>query len=67
MIDQVDPFDEILTHRESVGLHMALDKLERYISKGRLHEAQGVRSAVWIMWQALTVEAGTIDTGWGEL
>ena len=67
MIDSIDPFEFTLTPRESLGLHMALDKLERYIAKGRLGEAQGARSVVWIMWQALTTETGPIDTGWGEL
>jgi len=65
-LDHVDAFDPRLTHEESVGIHMCLDKIERYIAKGRLMEAQGARSMVLIMWQALTKEP-LIDTGWGEL
>lgn len=63
---QVNPFAPHLTPAESVGFAMAMDKIERYIAKGRIHEAQGMRSAVMIMWQAL-LEEPLIDTGWGEI
>lgn len=49
-----------------MGLALAKDKVERYIAKGRPHEAQGARSAIVIMYQALRGDA-EIDTGWGEL
>jgi len=64
--ETVDPFAPHLTHSESVGFAMAMDKIERYIAKGRVQEAHGMRSAVMIMWQAL-LEEPLIDTGWGEL
>jgi hypothetical protein len=62
----VDPFAEHLTPAESVALHMCMDKVQRYIAKGRVKEAHGARSMVLIMWQALMLEPA-IDTGWGEL
>ena len=64
--DQVNPFAHHLTHSESVGFAMCMDKIERYVAKGRINEAKGMRSAVMIMWQAL-LEEPLIDTGWGEL
>ena len=62
----VDAFAHHLTHAESVAMHMCMDKIERYIAKGRVREADGARSMVLIFWQALAMEP-VIDTGWGEL
>jgi len=70
MIDplaHVDPRAEHLTHTESVGLYLMLDKIQRYIAKGRVREADGARSMVAILWQALGQQDQMIDTGWGEL
>jgi hypothetical protein len=65
-LSHIDPFSDALTATEAVGLHLCLSKIEHYISKGRIKEAQGAKSMVSIMWQALNREPN-IDTGWGEL
>lgn len=65
-LELIDPFAHHLTHAESVGLAMLRDKHERYVAKGRTREAQGMKSAILIMWQALLMEP-LIDTGWGEI
>ena len=62
----VDIHHPELLPAERVGLALAKDKYERYISKGRIQEAYGCASAVKIMYQAL-VKVRDIDTGWGEL
>ena len=65
-MEDIDPFAPHLTHAESVGLHFLKDKLERYIAKGLTREANTMRWAIYIMWQALLQEP-SIDTGWGEI
>lgn len=65
-LDDVDIHNPELLPRERVGLALAKDKYERYISKGRVQEAYGCASAILIMYQAL-LERPAIDTGWGEL
>ena len=65
-LDHINPFAAHLTHAEAVGLHLCMDKVQRYIAKGRVQEAHGARSMVLIMWQALELDP-VIDTGWGEL
>jgi hypothetical protein len=65
-IDDVDIHHPGLDSQARIGLALAKDKVERYIAKGRPLEAQGARSAVLIMYQAL-LGVNDIDTGWGEL
>jgi len=49
-----------------VGLALAKDKYERYISKGWVERAEGCKSAILIMYQS-AIGINDIDTGWGEL
>ena len=56
---------ELLPHMR-VGFALAKDKYERYISKGKVKEAQGCKSAILIFYQA-SIGINDIDTGWGEL
>ena len=65
-LDVIDPYDPSLLKREAIALCMVRDKYERYIAKGRYHEAQGCKVALRIMWQAF-MEYKDIDTGLGEL
>lgn len=65
-LEHIDPFAVHLTNEETVALSLMVDKVQRYIAKGRLREADGARSMVLILWQALAREPA-IDTGWGEL
>lgn len=65
-LDHVDPFALHLSNEETVALSLMIDKIQRYIAKGRVQEAHGARSMVLILWQALAREPA-IDTGWGEL
>jgi hypothetical protein len=65
-LDHVDPFAPQLSRGETIALCMCMDKIERYIAKGRVQEAQGARSMVLIMWQVFNQQP-SIDTGWGEL
>jgi hypothetical protein len=65
-IQQVDIHHPILLPTERVGLALAKDKYERYISKGWIKEAHGCASAILIMYQAMLGERN-VDTGWGEL
>lgn len=66
MLAHINPYAEHLTREESLALHMLLDKHERYISKGWVREAQGMKSAILILWQVLA-RRPVIDTGWGEI
>lgn len=65
-LTDVDIHHPALLPSTRVGLALAKDKYERYISKGRSERAEGCKSAILIMYQA---ELGIqdIDTGWGEL
>lgn len=65
-IDDVDIHHTSLSPEARVGLALARDKVERYVAKGRPLEAQGARSAITIIYQALLGHRD-IDTGWGEL
>lgn len=65
-IDDVDIHHPELTRQEAIGLALAKDKVERYISKGWLKEAHGAASVTTIVYQAL-LGINDIDTGWGEL
>jgi hypothetical protein len=65
-LGDVDIHHPELTHREAIGLALVKDKVERYIAKGRLHEAHGAAYTATIMYQAL-LGINDIDTGWGEL
>jgi hypothetical protein len=62
----VDVHNAALTPSEAVGLALAKDKWERYVSKGLTHEAHGAASAITIIYQAL-IGVQHVDTGWGEL
>lgn len=65
-LSDVDIHHPGLTRNEAIGLSLVKDKVERYISKGRIHEAHGAAYTATIMYQAL-LGADNIDTGWGEL
>lgn len=65
-LSDVDIHNPELTRREAIGMALAKDKVERYIAKGRVQEAQGAASVTMIMYQSL-LGINDIDTGWGEL
>jgi len=65
-ISDVDIHHVALIPEARIGLALAKDKVEHYISKGRVQEAQGAASVTKIIFQAL-VGVNDIDTGWGEL
>ena len=65
-LDDVDIYHPELTQREAIGIALAKDKVERYIAKGRIREAQGAASTLTIVYQAL-LGVENVDTGWGEL
>lgn len=65
-IDDVDIHHPLLLPEARIGLALAKDKMERYIAKGRVLEAQGAASTIKIVYQAL-IGINDIDTGWGEL
>jgi hypothetical protein len=62
----VDIHHPMLTRCEAIGIALAKDKVERYIAKGRIQEAQGAASVTMIVYQSL-LGINDIDTGWGEL
>lgn len=55
-----------LSGEARVGMALAKDKVEQYIAKGRIKEAQGATKVLCILYQAL-IGIRDIDTGWGEL
>lgn len=65
-LSDIDPFHPSLIKSQSVALALGKNKVEHYVAKGHVKEAQGARSIVRIMWQSFMEEAD-IDTGWGEL
>lgn len=65
-ISDVDIHHPELTRREAIGLALAKNKVERYIEKGRVKEAQGAASVTMIVFQSL-IGINDIDTGFGEL
>ena len=65
-ISDVDIHHIYLLPEARIGLALAKDKVERYIAKGRVREAQGAASVTTIIYQAL-VGINDIDTGFGEL
>ena len=65
-ITDVDIHHPILLPEARIGLALAKDKIEHYISKGRVREAQGAAAVTKTIFQAL-IGINDIDTGWGEL
>lgn len=65
-ISDVDIHHPLLLPEARIGLALSKDKVERYIAKGRVLEAQGAATVTTIMFQAL-IGINDIDTGWGEL
>ena len=65
-LDKVDPYDETFLRSQTVAIIMAKDKINRYVAKGRIQEAQGALSILNIMYSAFRHDQ-EIDSGWGEL
>lgn len=65
-ISDVDIHHPHLLPEARIGLALAKDKVEAYIAKGRIQEAQGAAKVTMILYQAL-LGINDIDTGWGEL
>jgi hypothetical protein len=65
-ISDVDIHHPLLLPEARIGLALSKDKVEHYISKGMVKEAQGAGKVTMIMFQAL-IGINDIDTGWGEL
>ena len=65
-ISDVDIHHPVLLPECRVGLALAKNKYELYVSKGRIQEAHGAASSIMIMYQAM-IGVNDIDTGWGEL
>jgi len=65
-LDDINPYDPAYLPEQTVALIMGKEKVNQYVAKGRVQEAQGARAVVRIMDQAFRREP-EIDTGWGEL
>jgi hypothetical protein len=66
MLREIDIRDERLTEAEAVALVKMLQKRELYVQQGRVKEAHGLGTGIWILWRTLIHESeGT--TGYGGL
>lgn len=65
-LDDINPYEPTYLREQTVALIMGKEKVNQYVAKGRVMEAQGARAVVRIMDQAFRREP-EIDTGWGEL
>lgn len=61
---QIDFNDPRITPAIELQIRRMLEKRDQYLYQGRDHEARGLGTGIWIVWQtALDMEPGTINGG----
>jgi hypothetical protein len=64
---EVDPYASHLTTRESIALIAMLAKHKDYSYAGRVDDAHGLGTGIWILWRSLLDFQDTVPTNWSNL